>query len=124
MPSPPKKRRNAIGPNSKNRSSKRCGSVFAATRRARGSVEVFGRGNAHTLAAAAGGRLVRVVEHEAGAKLFAHEIHLGSNQEEDRLRFDEDLHALVLEPFVEGLASFGVVHALRHTGAAAVGHAD
>src|SRR5258706_278205 len=123
IPSPPKKRRNAIGPNSKNRSSKRRGSDFAATL-ARVLVDVFGRRNRDALAAAAGRRLVGIVEHEAGAELLAHEIHFRADQEEDRFRFDEDFHTLVLDHLVERFDIFGVIHRVGHAGAAAVGHAD
>src|SRR5512146_2367482 len=78
------------------------------------------RRDRHALDAAAGGRLVGVVEHEAAAQLLAHEIHLGADEEHDRLGIDEYLHALVLDHFLERLRVLRVIHRVAHARAAAV----
>src|SRR6185503_2009968 len=61
----------------------------------------IGRSELYRLAAAAGRGLVRIVEHEGRGELVDLEIHLGAEQEHDRLGIDEQLDALVLDDFVE-----------------------
>src|SRR6476660_8272010 len=85
---------------------------------------ILRRRNRHALAAAAGRRLIRIVEDEPRAELLGDEIHFRADEKEDRLRLDVDLHALVLDDFVERLHLFGIIHRVGHAGAAAIGHAD
>ena len=77
----------------------------------------------HRFAAAAGFRLIGIVEHEAGRKLVALVVHLGADKEHHRLGVDEDADALVFDHFIERADGFGVIHRVAHPGAAAVLHA-
>ena len=52
---------------------------------------VLGRLELHRFAAAAGRGLVRVVEHELRRQLLGLVVHLGAEQEQHRLRVDQDL---------------------------------
>ena len=85
---------------------------------------VFRRRELHRFAAAAGRGLVRIVEHELRRKLLGLVVHLGAEQEQHRLRIDQDLHALVLDHFVVSASALGVFHRVFHAGAAAVLDAD
>ena len=54
------------------------------------------------LAAAAGRGLVRIVEYELRRELRGREVHLRSEQEQHRLRVDQDGNALFLDDFIAG----------------------
>src|SRR3954465_2017092 len=82
------------------------------------------RGDRDRFAAAAGRGLVRVLEHELRRELRRLVVHLGAEQEQHRLRIDEDLDALVLDDVLAGLRAFRVLHRVGHAGAAAVLDAD
>src|SRR5580700_8260494 len=56
-----------------------------------------GRLDGDALAAAASVCLVRIVKHELGRELGGLEIDLRAEQEQDRLGFDQDADALVLD---------------------------
>src|ERR1044072_1603252 len=94
MPAPPNMRRTDTGPNSL-KSSPIASASTALLMRVRGG-RTGGRRQLHRLAAAAGRGLVRVVEHEGRRELVDLEVHLGAEQEHDRLRVDQQLDALAL----------------------------
>src|SRR5262249_12044818 len=71
-------------------------------------------------ATAAGGNLVGIVEHELRGKLVDLEVHLGAEQEQHRLRIDQDAHSLVLDDLVGRLDARGIFHRVGHPGAATV----
>ena len=52
------------------------------------------------------------------------EIHFRAEQEQDRLGVDQDLDALVLDHFIEGLLLGRPFHGVFHAGAAAILDAD
>src|SRR6266540_5391713 len=61
-----------------------------------GSGLIGGRRNGNRFAAPAGRRLIWVVEHELGRELVDLVVHLGSQQEQDGGRINDDAHALVI----------------------------
>src|SRR5664280_3791090 len=68
----------------------------------------LGRRELHGFAAAAGAGLVRIVEDELRRQLVGLVVHLGAEQEQHRLRIDQDLDALVLDHLVGRLHRVGV----------------
>src|ERR1700761_827891 len=83
-----------------------------------------GRLELHGFAAAAGANLIRIVEDELGLHLVGLVVHLGAEQEQDRLGVDQDLDALVLDDFVGGANFMGVFDRIGLAGAAAVLDSD
>jgi hypothetical protein len=51
-------------------------------------------------------------------------VHLGAEQEQHRLRLDENAHSFVFDHLVERIDLFGVFHGVAHAGAAAIFDAD
>jgi len=64
---------------------------------------VFRGRDLHGFAAAAGAGLIWIIEDELGRQFFGLIVHLGAEQEKHGLRIDQDLDALVLDNFVDGL---------------------
>src|SRR6516162_8233171 len=75
-------------------------------------------------AAAAAPFLVRIMKGKAALQLLLDIIHLGAEDEHDRLRIDEDRHALVFDNLVELTLFIGVFDRVAETGAAARTHAN
>src|SRR6476646_5816304 len=116
---PPNMRRTSTGPNSTNSSRMDSASMSAPSKsgnrfcvRARETKATrllsvgfdaprIGRGELHRLAAAAGGGLVRIVEHEGGGQLVDLEVHLGPEQEQNGFWIDQQRHALVFDRLIE-----------------------
>src|SRR5262245_7575294 len=117
MPAPPNMRRTTTGPKAAN--SSRIASASTGGKPQLGSG--FGcRLELYRFAAAAGRRLVRIVEYELRRELVGLIIHLGADQEQHRFGIDQDAHALVLDHLVGGLDLLGILHRVGHAGAAAV----
>src|SRR3954462_7281771 len=102
MPAPPNMRLTTTAPKSANNSRTYSGSSVARAKRGSmiGGGAVGRRRQLHGFAAAAGRRLVRIVEHELRGELVGLEIHLGAEEKHHRLGIDEDAHALVLDDLV------------------------
>src|SRR6266446_1377475 len=75
-------------------------------------------------AAAAAAFLVGIAECEAALQLFLDVIHLGAEDEHDRLRIDQDRHALVFDDFVELALLIGIFERVAEARATARAHAD
>src|SRR5829696_6349366 len=116
MPCPPNMRRVSTTP----RGSKRSRMASASTALPGGKELRLGGRDRDGFATAAGRGLVRIVEDELRRELGGLEVHLRPEQEQHGLGVDEDLHALVLDDVLTGLAALGVLHRVRHAGAAAV----
>src|SRR5262245_44099587 len=114
MPAPPNRRRTSTGPKAENNSRMSSGDTASACPGKVGTgfpirtcaksrigwallVGLGGRFELHRFAAAAGGGLVRIVEHELGGELVGLIVHLGAEQEQHRLGIDQDTNSLVLE---------------------------
>src|SRR6185295_10846223 len=119
MPKPENIGRIVTGPKSENRSIRNSRSMRRPTRRSN-----RGRLQLHRLAAAAGGNLVRVVEHELRLHLVGLVVHLGAEQEQHGLGVDQDLDALVLDHLVGGADLVGIFYGVGLAGAAAILDAD
>src|SRR5215212_9185739 len=119
MPKPENIRRIVTGPKSENRSIRKSRSMRRPT-----LTSALRRRQLHRLAAAAGRDLVRVVEDELGLQLVGLVVHLGAEQEEHRLRVDQDFHAPVLDHFVGRADLVGVFDGVGLPGAAAILDAD
>src|ERR1700721_1439084 len=76
------------------------------------------------LAAAAAALLVRIAEDKAGFELFLHVIHLGAEDEHDRLGIDQHGDALVLDDLVEFALLVGVFEGVAEARAATRAYAD
>src|SRR6516165_7024156 len=76
------------------------------------------------LAAAAATLLVWIAEGEAALQLLFDIIHLGPEDEHDRLRIDQYRHPLVLDDFVVFTLLIGIFERVAEPGAAAGPHAD
>src|SRR3954454_23474179 len=85
----------------------------------RSAVELGG-GELHRFAAATGADLVRIIEDELRRHPVDLVIHLGAEQEKDRLRINQDLYALVLDDLVGRAHIMGILHGIGLTGTAAV----
>src|SRR3954468_13073773 len=100
MPAPLNMRRTVTGPKPANNSLMYSGSApltAAPCPSVRLGALGLGRRQQHGFTAAAGRGLVRVVEHELRRQLADLPVHLGAEQEQDRLGIDHELHALVLD---------------------------
>src|SRR5262249_40267702 len=80
--------------------------------------------NVKGLAAAATALLVRIVESEAALQLLFDVVHLGPEDEHDRLRIDQYRHPLVFDDFVEFTLLVGIFDRVAEPRAAAGPHAD
>src|SRR3954452_8370478 len=107
-PCPPNMGRTETGANSRKRSRSASASTKVSVRVRRGCIRR--RGELHRFAAAAGRGLVRVVEHECRREFVDLEVHLGPEQEQNRLRVNQELHALVLNDLVELRGLLGIFH--------------
>src|SRR3974390_991720 len=97
------RRRFAINPHAPSaiayvtRPAERLQELRRGTRRLRRAALVEGDGcKLHGLAAATRAGLIRIVEHELRRELLGLEVHFGAEQEQHRLRIDQNLDALVL----------------------------
>src|SRR5215813_12286364 len=117
MPAPPNMRRTETGPKTQKSSWMSSGLTAGLMRVGAAACR---RLELDRLATAARGSLVRVVEHELRGELVGLVIHLGADQEQDRLRVDQHAHALVLDHLVGGADLVGIFHRIGHAGAAAV----
>src|SRR5512146_552483 len=82
------------------------------------------KSHVETLAAAAAALFVRVAEDETGLQLFFDVVHLGAEDEHDRLRVDQDRHPLGLDDLVELALLVGVFARVAEARAAARAHPD
>src|SRR5580693_183098 len=76
------------------------------------------------LAAAAAALLVGIAEDKAVFELFLDVIHLGAEDEHDRLGVDQHGDSLVLNDLVELALLVGIFERVTEAGAAARAHAD
>ena len=75
-------------------------------------------------AAAAGAGLIGIIEAETGGQLVRLIVHLRPEQEQDGLRLDEDLDALILDDVFARGRGLGVGHGIFHARASALFHAN
>src|ERR1700733_10558799 len=127
MPAPPNMRRTVTDPKAANNSRMSSGPTAAPRPCARLRALLLSLGRRlelHRFAAPAGPGLVGIVEHELGGELLGLVVHLGAQEEQDRLGVDQHAYALVLDQLVGRLDLLGVFHRIGHAGAAAVLDAD
>src|SRR3984957_8823088 len=106
MPAPPNIRLTVTVPNGSNSSFRPSTSTLVASG---WRVKRLGarRGNCDAFAAAAGRGLVGIGESEGGGQAVDLEIHLRAEQEQHRLRIDQQLDPLVLDHFIRGGGRLG-----------------